>query len=465
VTRLIKYSLLTGRGSGRAVLRGLSLALVLAAVVLPAGCSPKHEGGKGVAGRASKAPTRYTCPMHPSYIADKPGSCPICGMDLVPVADAPSITPDAAVTDMSPVQVSETGARLAGIQTAPAVLETITRSIRAVALVEPDEALIRHVQTKVAGWVEKLYVNSTGQAVRRGEPILSIYSPELLAAQQELLSAKTASLGLAGSSSADVRGGGEALVAAAEQRLRLLDVPDDFVEQLERTGTPSRVVTMIAPASGLVTAKEVFEGQQISPGSELFTVTDLSRIWVEASFYEYEAGAIRTGQAAELTLPYDPGTWLQGHVDLIYPSVNPESRTLRVRLAFPNPDLKLKPGMFANVNLETESAESVVIPDDAVMDTGERQLVFVETGTGHFEPRQVTAGIRSQGKAQILSGLTAGERVVVRANFLLDSESRLRAAQSLSGRAGPSPGGMDGMPGMEGTAPSDGDQTPLGGRK
>ncbi|MBE3110228.1 MAG: efflux RND transporter periplasmic adaptor subunit, partial [Acidobacteria bacterium] len=291
-----------------------------------------------------------------------------------------------------------------------------------------DESRIRHVHTKIAGWVEKLWVNFTGQLVRQGDPLLSIYSRELLSSQEELLRAKDAAARFAKSDIPEVRMGGDDLVQAARRRLQLFDVPDSLIAELERTGTPQRTVTLPAPVSGFVTTKATFEGQQVEPGMELFTITDLSVVWIEADLYEYEARAIRLGQAGRLTLPYDTGRALRGRITYIYPTVNPETRTLRVRFEFANPGFSLKPAMFADVELDVDSGPGLVVPDSAVIDTGERQVVFVAKGDGRFEPRLVQVGARSGGKAQVLTGLAQGDQVVIRANFLLDSESQLRAA-------------------------------------
>jgi RND family efflux transporter MFP subunit len=418
--------------------------------------------------------------MHPEVTSYKPGKCPKCGMDLVPTGDTtPARTEaaaehaaaagghrvlfsrrpmDASVTSPVPAQdsrgmdyvpvyadeqpataaadiaghavvnVNSEGLALAGVQTAPAVRERLARTIRAVGTVTADESRIRHVHTKIPGWVEKLYVNFTGQIVTKGEPILSIYSQDLLATQEEYLRARETARRFASSELPEVRKGGEDLVRAARRRLELYDVPDAFITRLESTGEAERSVTLDAPVSGFVTMKDVFEGQQIDPVMELFTITDLSRVWVEADFYEYEANVLHLGDEAAVTLPYDAGTRLQGRIAYINPTIDTDTRTLKVRFEFPNSGMALKPGMFANVELETEAVEGIMVPDSALMDTGERQVVFVSAGNGVFEPREVQVGIRSSGKAQVLSGVAAGEQVVIRANFLLDSESRLRAA-------------------------------------
>lgn len=369
----------------------------------------------------------YRNPMNPKITSPVPMKDEM-GMDYVPVYAEQASGREAGVPGLAAVQVGAEGLRLAGVQTEPAVRERIAHTIRTVGTVTADETRIRHVHTKIAGWVEKLYVNFTGQQVRAGEPILSIYSPELLASQEEFLQAREVAARFASSAIPEVRSGGEDLASAARRRLRLFDVPESFIEELERTGKPQRTVTLLAPVSGFVTTKDAFEGQQVEPGMELFTITDLSRIWIEADSYEYEARDLRLGEEANFTLPYDPGASLTGRIAYIYPTLDPEARTVRVRFDFANPGLALKPGMFANVELAVRGHEAIVIPASAVIDTGERQVVFVSVGDGRFVPRQVTLGARGGGKAEVLSGVIAGEQVVVRANFLLDSESQLRSA-------------------------------------
>lgn len=327
----------------------------------------------------------------------------------------------------APEPTPAAGLRLAGVQTVVAERQALTRTTRAAGVVVADETRVRHVHTKVAGYIEKLYVNYTGQQVRRGQPLLSIYSPELLATQRELLRAKEIAGRFSRSALPEVRRGGEELLEAARQRLELLDVPPDFVSRLESTGEAQRAVTLTAPVSGFVTGKEIFEGQEVQPGLDVLTLTDLSRVWIEAELYEYESRSLRLGEKATVSLPYDPGVRLTGHVAFVYPVLDPQTRTIKVRLEFPNPGLALKPGMYVDVTPDLETSEGVVIPDSAILDTGVRQVVFVERG-GTFEPREVRVGNRGGAQALVLSGVEAGERVAVRANFLLDSESKLRAA-------------------------------------
>jgi membrane fusion protein, copper/silver efflux system len=368
------------------------------------------------------------------------------GMDYVPVYADELAGAAGAVPGLATVEMTAAGVRLSGVQTAAAERGSLARTVRTVGTVVPDETRVDHFHTRVTGWVEKLYVNFTGQYVEHGQPVLSIYSPQLLASQEEYLRARESAATFAKSELPEVRKGGEELLRAARARLELFDVPGDLVAEIERTGTPQRDVTLVAHSSGYVTAKGIFPGQQVDPSMmELFTITDLSRVWVEADFYEYEARLLRLGQEAAVTLPYDAARVLSGRVAYIYPTLAPESRTLRVRFEFANPSLDLKPGMFANVEIRLDPGEGLLIPDSAVMDTGERQVVFVEKGGGVFEPREVKVGVRSGGRAQVLAGLAEGDRVVIRANFLLDSESRLRAA--LAGMTAVRPGTGDREPG------------------
>ncbi len=416
---------------------------VLVAVIFLVGCAQQA------------AAQLYHCPMHPDYVSDRPGDCPICGMRLVPMTAADrkghgekgtpvdraagrksehggkTLQADAAtasVPGLSAVQTDTERAELAGVRTVAAASDSLVTTIRAVGSVAPDEALIRHVTTKVGGWVERLYVNAVGQNVKAGERLFELYSPELLASQEEYLRARQTSEEFAKSSLPEIRRGGEDLVSSTRRRLELFDVPPEFLDQLDRTGKAQRTIVFRAPFTGYVTDKTVVEGHKVDPGMDLLTVTDLSRVWVIAQLYEAEATAAAPGRAATITLPYDQATTLRGRVGLVYPTVDTESRTIKVRLEFPNTRLALKPGMFVNVELEASRVSGIVVPDSAVIDSGTRQIVFVETAPGHFDPREVQVGARADGKALLRAGVKEGERVAVAANFLLDSESRLRGA-------------------------------------
>lgn len=426
------------------------LLVIVGAALIVAGCRTGDE-----AAGASKV--LYVCPMHPEVQQDKPGTCPICGMDLekrtvtkatasqAPAPAAPA-TGSAAQgggehqhqsagaaqqQGMAPVHADPETSRLAGVRTVAAETGTLAGTLRAAGTVVMPETGIRQITTKVAGFIEKLHVNQVGLAVRAGEPLFELYSPELLASQEEYLKARQVSGRFATSALPEVQKGGQDLASAARRRLELFDVPADFIERLETTGKVQRTVTLRAPFGGYVTEKMVVEGQRVEPGMNLMTLADLSRAWVTAQVYESESAAARPGRTAVVSLPYDSSVKLEGRLDLVYPTLDAESRTLKVRLVFPNPRLVLKPGMFVNVEIEAQRSQGVIVPDSAVIDTGTRQVVFVETSPGHFEPRDVRAGLRSEGKIVLRSGLAAGEQVAVAANFLLDSESRLRSAMGV----------------------------------
>jgi len=380
----------------------------------------------------------YRNPMNPAITSPVPAKDEM-GMDYIPVyaddvtAPAKSMQQqaddffgdEAKVSGLGVVTMTDQGIKLSGVQVATAVKEKFQRTLRTVGLVVSDETRIHRVQTKVGGWVETLLINYMGQLVKKDSPILSIYSPELLSSQEEFI--KTRQSALRKDPDTGDRSSAQRLRESAQRRLELFDVPSEFIKELERTGRPRRTVTLLSPADGFVTAKDIFPGQEVKPGMELYTVTDLSIVWVDAEVYEYEIRDVHVGQEGVLTTTYDPSLRLTGKIAYIYPYLNRESRTLKLRFNFENKDLRLKPGMFVDVNLMIDYGESIVIPDSAVMDSGTRQVVFVDKGDGRFEPRQVQAGARSNGKIQVLSGLSADERVVVKANFLLDSESRLRA--------------------------------------
>lgn len=386
-----------------------------------------------VASACSRAPSAaeaevWTCPMHPTYVSDHAGTCPICNMDLVKVeTTAEPGSPDQGATAAA-IDDDPEALRRAGVVTEVATAGRLERTVRAAGTIVPDERRLVRAQAKISGWVERLDVNATGLYVKKGAPAMAIYSPALLSAQSDYLLARDAANRFAGSQLPEVRRGGQDLLIAARRRLELLDVPESFIVELDRTRTPQRTVDLLVPASGFVSAKSVVLGQEIAPGMELYTVTDLSTVWVEAAFFESEARWLAVGQQATIRLPFDGGRSLAAKVSYLYPTLDTAARTLTARFELPNPGFALRPGMFVDVELGIDLGEGVLVPSSAVLDSGLRRTVFVETAPGRLEPREVETGAASGGRIQIVRGVAAGERVAVGANFLLDAESRLGAA-------------------------------------
>jgi RND family efflux transporter MFP subunit len=298
---------------------------------------------------------------------------------------------------------------------------------------------LANVHVKVNGWIQEVFVDYTWQPVKKGEPLFTIYSPDLLATEQEYLLALRARKALGTSSYMEVSSGSESLLEAARQRLALWDLTDAQIGQLEETGKAQHEITFYAPASGYVMERKAYPNQYVTPDTELYKLVDLNRVWVQADVYEFEMPAVSLGQEATMTTESLPGASWKGRLVFINPEVKTDTRTGTVRMEFPNPELKLKPGMFVNVELHKSFGRQLTVPVDAVIDSGTRQVVFVDLGKGAFAPREVKVGERTQDYLAILSGLRAGDHVVTRANFLIDSESNLR--QSIEGMAG--------MPGMQ----------------
>jgi len=362
--------------------------------------------------------------MDPTYVRDKPGKSPM-GMDLVPVCSAGGEAPAAGGVKIDPALVQSMGVR-----TAPVERRDLTRMVRTVGRVDYDERRVEHVHTKIQGWIEKLHVEYEGEMVKLGQPLLEIYSPELVSTQEELLLAARYRESTGNSPFGDVKRGGEELFQAARRRLELWDIPDREIDRLLESGVVRKTLTLYAPAGGVVTQQLVRNGMEVAPNQNLYTIADLSRVWVYADVYEYELPWIAEGQRATVELSYLPGVTLEGKVAYIYPYLDPKTRTARVRLEFDNPDLILKPDMFANVRIEAETLKGVlVIPDEAVIRSGLRNLVVVALGKGRFEPREVTLGLDSgEGLLEVREGLREGELAVTSGQFLIDSESKLQEA-------------------------------------
>jgi Cu(I)/Ag(I) efflux system membrane fusion protein/cobalt-zinc-cadmium efflux system membrane fusion protein len=362
--------------------------------------------------------------MDPAFVRGEPGKSPM-GMDLVPVC--PGASSDAA---KGVVVIDSATVQNIGVRTAPVERRDLARLVRAAGRVAYDERLVTHVHTKVQGWVEKLLVDFVGQAVERGQPLLEIYSPELVATQEELLLAARYRDATAESPFEDVQGGGAALFSATQRRLALWDVPRRDVERLLRTGEVKRTLTLYAPASGVVTRLGVRSGMEVKPNSNLYTIADLSKVWVLADVYEYELPWLEVGQKAKVELSYLPGEPIEGELTYIAPFLDPKTRTAEVRLELDNAEGRLKPGMFGNAVISGTPRPGVLtIPTSAVIRSGTRTVVIVSLGDGRFEPRDIALGLDSgDGWFEVRTGLREGELVVVSSQFLIDSESNLQEA-------------------------------------
>jgi RND family efflux transporter MFP subunit len=293
-----------------------------------------------------------------------------------------------------------------------------------------DETRVAHVHTRIEGWIEKVFVDFTGDIVKQDDPMVTIYSPEMLASQQELLLAGRARDLMRDNPLASAAEHGESLFQAAKRRLELWQLSEDQIQQVLATGEPIRSITLRAPTGGFVTERNAFANQKVTPDTDLYTITDLSRIWIMADVFESDITSIRVGDAAYVMFPNGGAPSLAAKVTYIQPQVDPMTRTLKVRLDADNPGLRMKPDMFVNVEFGVVSANQIVVPAAAVLDTGDRQTVFVDLGNGYLEPRQVVVGDRFGDRVAITRGLSAGERVVSSGTFLVDSESRLTAAAS-----------------------------------
>jgi membrane fusion protein, copper/silver efflux system len=365
-------------------------------------------------------------PMHPAYKSDKPGFAPDCGMQLMPkYADR-----GPASEQMAPgtVMISPDKQQLMGVRTITVQRESLVRTIRTTGQIAADETRIAHIHVKVNGWIDRVYVDFVGQLVRKGQPLFTLYSPDLVATQEEYLIARRGENSLNSSPFAEVRQSANSLLRAARDRLTLWDISDAQIEKLERTGEVSRTLTIYSPVSGFVMDRKAFPQTSVTPDMELYTVANLSTIWVMADVYEYELPYLRIGQAAKIQLSYYPGKLWNGRVAYIYPTLDPQTRTAKVRIDLPNPGFQLKPQMFADVQLQVNYGRQIVVPQEAVLDSGERQTVFVAAGDGHFEPRLIKAGPQMDGNVIVLSGLQPGETIVSSGNFLIDSESQLKNA-------------------------------------
>ena len=442
----------------KVALVGLVVLSLAAILYFSFGMNGPRTGTKpGITASTSKED--YYCPMHTTYHSDKPGNCPVCFMKLVKVEKAPardSAGVEAKVSQAMPgvpienappepaPGTSSAGAlyiapqkqQLIGMRSVAATVQPLVREIRTVGKVAFDETKVTHIHTKVSGYIEEVFADYVGKSVRKGEPLFTIYSPDLVSTQQEYLLALKSRNILRNSSFPDIASGSANLLAATRQRLQLWDVTDEEIQRLEKDGTVKRATALNSPVNGVVTERTAYQhGTFVDPEKDLFTIADLSRVWVLADVYEYELPFVKVGQMADVDFPSaDNAKTLRGRVSFVYPYLDPKTRTAQVRLEFSNPGFALKPGMFANIRLSANLGNQLVVPQDAVLNTGTEQYVFLDLGRGYVEPRLVEAGPPTGDFYSIRKGLKAGDRVVTAANFIVDAESRLKGAFANMGK-------------------------------
>lgn len=402
---------------------GFFPACLVAGVLLLSGCDGPTPSGSSEPLSAALDDTamehavkhldpKYVCPMHPQIIRDEPGSCPICGMTLVKkevdisAGKRPTVTVDGAIVQSM------------GVRTASVSRDTLWKYIRTVGRITYDETRLVHVHPRAEGWMERLSLRAEGDPVRRGQLLGAFYSPEILGAQVDFLVALD---------DAGARRKGHA--EKARNRLRLLGVPEATIRHIEEKRETQNTVPVLAPADGVVTMLGVREGMYVSPAKEIVTLADLGKIWVLVDVFEHQIEWLKIGLDAEITVPAYPGRTWDGKVEYIYPDLDPKARTLRVRLAFDNPDGLLKANMFADaVIYGGPKRDALAIPRAALIETGERKTVVKALGDGRFEPVDVVTGMQHGDKVEILNGLEEGDRIVVSGQFLIDSESSLQAS-------------------------------------
>src|SRR5438094_10404198 len=397
------------------------------------------------------------------YVAAHLGMADMPGMQGKSMKDMPMKEGDMKSMPTAPtgtIVIPAATRQLIGVRTAPVSYAPLAQEIRAVGTVEYDERKLTKVNLRVSGWIEQVFINAIGQSVRAGQPMLTLYSPDLLATQDEYLLALKAQAQLEDSPLAEARQDAAALVASARERLRLWNLNDEQIAAIERRGKAERVLPVYAPSSGIVLKRQALPGNYVEPGTTLYELADLSTVWIHGDIYESEITSVRLDQTAEVTFEAYPSETFRGKVAYIYPYLNEATRTVRVRMEFPNLHLKLKPGMYGNVVLGVDAGRRLIVPKEAVLDSGLRQLVFLDLGQGVYQPYPVKLGRRSQEYVEVLEGVKEGDRVVTSANFLLDAESKLASAggmQAMMGQIGMADwqmrgaheAKMEGMPGMK----------------
>jgi RND family efflux transporter MFP subunit len=381
--------------------------------------APSAEGSGTKISKPKRKIKYWQAPMDPTFIRDKPGKGPM-DMDLVPVYEGEA---------EGEIKISPTVAQNIGIKTETVKRRTLKHEIRTVGNLTYDERKVHHIHTKYGGWIEKLHVDFTGQEVKQNDLLMEIYSPELVSTQEELVLALKYKESLKDSAYGELTESANSLLASTKKRLELFDVPQHQIEALIRDKKITKTMHIHSPVRGFVIEKKALHGMHVQPGMSLYMIADLSNIWVLADIYEYEVPWIRVGQYAEMNLSYFPGKKFAGKVTFIDPFLNPATRTLKVRMEFPNPKWKLKPDMYANVTIKSTIAKrGLTVPEEAVIHSGEKTLVVIARDSGQYESREVTLGVLAQGYYRVIKGLRNGEKVVASSHFLIDSESKLQEA-------------------------------------
>lgn len=355
--------------------------------------------------------------------------------------EQPKSRPEAArqpqAEEAPTIEIPPDKQQLIGVKTVAVTVRPLQKVIRTVGRVEYDERRLATVNTKVEGWIEKLHVDYTGRQVRKGEPLAEIYSPELIATQQEFLNVLRWARQSGNTKNENIRkmltADADSIINGARQRLRLWDISDEQIKKIEESEKPIRTLTIYSPVDGYVVQKMAVQGMRVMPGEKLFDVADLTTLWVVADLYEYELPLVTVGQKARITLSYFPGREILSTIEYVYPALSGETRTAKVRFSVPNPGGQVKPQMLTNVELKIDMGKRLAVPDDAVIDTGTRQVVYVDRGEGNFEPREVLLGLRTEGFREVIQGLRAGEKVAASATFLIDAEAQLKNVTPLSG--------------------------------
>jgi RND family efflux transporter MFP subunit len=371
-------------------------------------------------------------PMHPAYHSDRAGIAPDCGMALVPMYE--SKTPaEQASTGQGLIHMPRSQQRALGVRLTTVQEQDVSRTLRTSGVVTADETRIAHVHVKTAGWVQDVYANFVGQLVHKGQPLFTVYSPDLVATQEEYLIARRGQQQLGKSQYDEVARSSQSLLESARQRLALWDMTPSQIADLDRTGRVSKTITVYSPVSGFITDRKAFPNASTNGDMELYTIADLSRVWVTADVFEADLPYVKVGQQAVIHFPYEPGKAITGRVGYSYPTLDPQTHTAKIRIEVANPGTVLKPNMLADVELTINYGRHLVVPAEAVLNSGTMQTVFLARDDADFEPRMVTMGATVDGKTILTSGVTKGETVVESGNFLLDSDSRLNAPMDMGG--------------------------------